>query len=162
MAAKDNEGPGWFSGQTVELEGRRCLNGTGPVPADIVFVDKAPDQKEVWTGRPYTSKAAQFLMRKLREAGFPVNKARFTYATHHAPKKYTAAEVNWGKRMFAEEMASASPKLVVTFRAEPLKQVVGTSYRWDDVHGCWFRPDSVEYPPDVFATYNLEQVLHDA
>lgn len=160
MVTKDNEGPGWFSGQTVELEGRRCLNGAGPVPADIVFVDKAPDQKEVWTGRPYTSKAAQFLMRKLKEARFPVNKARFTYATHHAPKKYTAAEVNWGKRMFAEEMASVNPKLVVTFGAEPLKQVVGTSYRWDDVHGAWIRPDTIQDCRfEVFPTFNLEQVL---
>lgn len=160
MATKDNEGPGWFSGQTAELEGRRCLNGTGPVPADIVFVDKAPDQREIWTGRPYTSKAAQFLMKKLKEAGFPLNRARFTYATHHCPKRYTAAEVNWGKRMFREELDSVNAPLVVTLGAEPLKAIVGQGYRWDDVHGAWLRPDTpgCEYI-QVFPTFNLEQVL---
>lgn len=160
MAKHENDGPGWFSGQTAELEGRRCLNGVGPVPADIVFVDKVPDQREVWTGKPYSSRTAQFLRKKLKDAGFQVNRARFTYATHHCPKRYTAAEVNWGERMFHEEMASIKAPLVVTLGAEPLKAVVGPTYRWDDVHGAWISPDTPGCEGiNVFPTFSLEQVL---
>lgn len=159
MAVK-TEGPGWFSGQTAEIDGRKCLNGTGPVPAEIMFVDKCPEETEVYRGKPYSSRTAQFLFKRLKEVGFPLNRARFTYATHHCPKKYSATEVNWGKNMFREELEAVNPLYVVTFGAEPLKQVVGIQYRWDDAHGAWIKPDTIpDCPFQVFPTFNLAQVM---
>ena len=155
------EGPPWFHGQTADFPGRKCLNGVGPVPARVVFVDRMPTEREVWSGRPYTSKQAQFFLSKLKEIGFDNRIARFTYAMKHCPRKVTADEQHWGERMFREELAALSPEIVVCFGAEPLKAVVGNKYSWEDVHGEFFVPDSV---PDckfsVFATFNLEQVLY--
>ena len=104
---KLEEGPGWFREPFSEIDGRKCLNGTGPVPAKVLFVDKVPDEREVWTRKPYSGRTGQFLFECLKKAGWSkeqIRACRFTYATHHAPKKYTAAEVNWGKRMFREEL----------------------------------------------------------
>ena len=157
--SKKEEGPGWFSGQTAEIDGRKCLNGVGPVPAKIMFVAKGPNSLEVSSGRAYTSGDLERFKKKLRAAGFPMNQARLTYATHHIPKKKSADEVNWGRRMFEEELEAVRPYLVVCLGADALKAVVGTSYRWDDVHGCWFRPDSVpDCQFEVFATFTPEQV----
>jgi len=160
---KLEEGPGWFREPFSEIDGRKCLNGTGPVPAKVLFVDKVPDEREVWTRKPYSGRTGQFLFECLKKAGWSkeqIKACRFTYATHHAPKKYTAAEVNWGKRMFREELYETGAEIVVCFGAEPLKQVVGPTYRWDDVHGAFIKPDSIE---DcwftMFPTFNLEQVL---
>lgn len=154
------ESPGWFKSSVAELDGRKCLNGIGPVPAKLVIVDKIPTEREVWSGKAYTSRSAQFLLSRLKALGFKPNDIRLTYATHHVPKKYNATEVNWGKRMFKEELEACNPEYVVCLGAEPLKAVVGTSYRWDDVHGAFFTPDSV---PDckykVFATFNVDQVM---
>ena len=156
------EGPGWFPEAAADIEGRKCLNGAGPVPANVVFVDKCPSEREVWSKRPYSDRARQFLFAKMKEAGWTpqeIKACRFTYATHHCPKKYSAEEVNWGKRMFQEELASVNPGIVVCLGADPLKQVVGTAYRWDDVHGAFIRPDNLDCLFDVFATFNLEQVM---
>lgn len=155
------EGPGWFSGQVMDFSGRKCLNGTGPVPARIVFVDRMPTEREVWSKRPYTSRQAQFFLSKLKEVGFDNRIAWFTYAMKHCPKKVTAVEQHWSERMFREELQAVNPEVVVCFGAEPLKAVVGNKYNWEDVHGAFFVPDSIpDCPFQVFATFNLEQVLY--
>ena len=159
--SKKEEGPGWFPDQVMDFSGRKCLNGTGPVPARIVFVDRMPTEREVWSKRPYTSRQAQFFLSKLKEVGFDNRIARFTYAMKHCPRKVNAVEQHWSERMFREELAAVGPEVVVCFGAEPLKAVVGNKYNWEDVHGAFFTPDSI---PDckfqVFATFNLEQVLY--
>ena len=163
MATKSRkeEGPGWFPDQVMDFSGRKCLNGTGPVPARIVFVDRMPTEREVWSKRPYTSRQAQFFLSKLKEVGFDNRIARFTYAMKHCSRKVNAVEQHWSERMFREELAAVGPEVVVCFGAEPLKAVVGNKYNWEDVHGAFFTPDSI---PDckfqVFATFNLEQVLY--
>ena len=154
------EGPAWFSGEILEAEGRRFLNGAGPVPARIMFVQQVPEEREVWSKKPYTSRPAQFMLKLLKEAGLPNGVSRFTYAVKHAPKKMSAAETKICTRMFREELAAVRPEIVVCFGSEALKSVVGQSYRWDDVHGAFFRPDSIEDCPfEVFATYKPEAVL---
>lgn len=163
MATKTNreEGPGWFSDQVMDFSGRKCLNGIGPVPARIVFVDKMPTEREVWSRRPYTSKQAQFFLSKLKEVGFDNRIARFTYAMKHCPKKVTAVEQHWSERMFREELQAVDPEIIVCFGAEPLKSVVGNKYNWEDVHGAFFTPDSMPGCKfQVFATFNLEQALY--
>lgn len=163
MATKKQkeEGPGWFSGQVMDFSGRKCLNGVGPVPSRILFVDGMPSEREVWSKRPYTSKQAQFFLSKLKEIGFDNKIARFTYAMKHCPKKVTAVEQHWSERMFREELQSVNPEVVVCFGADPLKAVVGNKYNWEDVHGAFFVPDSIpDCPFQVFATFNLEQVLY--
>ena len=162
-SALKEERPRWFSEPTLDFGGRRCLNGVGPVPAKVLFVDKMPTAKEVWSARPYTSRHAQFFLARLGEIGFDNSIARFTYATKHSPKKYSASEVRWGEVMLQDEINAVRPDIVVCFGAEPLKSIVGMSYQWDDVHGAFFRPDSIpDCPFEVFATYNLEQVLYGA
>ena len=158
--SQNDEGPAWFSGEILEEGGRRFLNGAGPIPSKIAFVQFSPEAREVWSKRPYSSRHAQFMLKMLREAGMPNGASRFTYAVKHAPKKMTAAETKVCTRMFREELAACSPSLVVCFGSEALKAVVGGSYRWDDVHGAFFRPDSIENCPfEVFATYKPEAVL---
>ena len=155
------EGPGWFSGQVMDFSGRKCLNGVGPVPSRILFVDGMPSEREVWSKRPYTSKQAQLFLSKLKEIGFDNRLARFTYAMKHCPKKVTAVEQHWSERMFREELQAVNPEVVVCFGADPLKAVVGNKYNWEDVHGAFFVPDSIpDCPFQVFATFNLEQVLY--
>ena len=153
------EGPPWFKEPLKDFKGRKCLNGIGPVPADIMFVDHIPTEREVYLRRPYTSRSGQYLVDCLRKVGFDQSKARYTYCVKHVPRKLNAAETKWAKPMFAGEMDAVAPKLVVCFGAEPLKAVVGTQYRWDDVHGAFFVPDTVENCQfTVFATYNIDQV----
>lgn len=155
-----DESPRWFSEQTRDFGHRKCLNGVGPIPSRVVFVDKMPTEREVWSKKPYSSNTAQFLLKTLRNIGFNINTARFTYMLHHVPKKYNASEVHWGERMFKEELDEVNPEIVVCLGAEPLKAVVGTSYRFDDIHGAFIRPDSIEDCPFlVFSTYSLEQVI---
>ena len=157
------ESPPWFPEQVRDYGARKCLNGTGAIPSKVLFVDRMPAPKEVYSGRPYTSRAAQFLMKMLREIGFDNSKARFTYAMRHVPKKVCADEQKWGMNMLKGELEAVKPDIVVCFGAEPLKAIVGMSYRWDDVHGAFFKPDSVPNCPfEVFATFNLEQVLYNA
>jgi len=156
-----NVGPPWFRDQALDVDGRKCLNGIGSVPAKVMFVDKMPSEQEIWSKRPYTSKQAQFFLSRLKKSGFDNKKARFTYAMRHCPRKVTADEQKWGRNMFLGELAATNPEIVVCFGAEPLKAVVGPSYSWDDVHGAFFKPDSVANCPFlVFATYNLDQVLY--
>ena len=153
------EGPPWFTEPLKDFKGRKCLNGIGPVPSRIMFVDHMPTEREVYTRRPYTSRSGQYLVECLKKVGFDQKDARYTYCVKHVPRKLNAAETKWSRPMFDGEMAAVAPGLVVCFGAEPLKAVVGTTYRWDDVHGAFFVPDSVENCGfTVFATYNIDQV----
>ena len=160
-ASKDmDEGPGWFHETLLETGGRKFLNGIGKVPCEVLFVALQPTEREIAIRRPWSSRDAEFLKKALRKAGMDFSKCRFTYLVKHHPKKLTAAESKVCARMFQEELAACSPQIVVTLGAEPLKGVVGTSYRWDDVHGSFIVPDSV---PDcafrVFPTFSMAQVV---
>lgn len=162
MKTQDESPPGWFSGVILETGGRKFLNGSGPVPAEAMFVAKFPDAYDVSAKRAWAARVFSPVKAAMRKAGINLNSVRLTYATHHHPRKYTASEVNLGKEMFRQELESVAPKYVVCLGADALKQVVGTSYRWDDVHGAWFTPDSItDCTFQVFATYTPEQIQAD-
>ena len=161
MSANDTVPPGWFREQVAEIEGRKCLNGIGPVPCRVLFVQYHPEAYEIVRKAPYSSKQAQFLVSRMKELGLPLAECRKTYSTKHCPRRLNAEEVKWGAQMFLDELGACSPELVVCFGADALKAVVGPTYSFEDVHGAFFVPDSIpDCPFKVFATYNLEQVLY--
>lgn len=158
-AASKDEGPGWFRDTLLETGGRKFLNGIGKVPCEVLFVALQPTEREIAIRRPWSSRDAEFLKKAMGKAGMDFSKCRFTYLVKHHPKKLTAAELKMCARMFREELEACSPQIVVTLGAEPLKGVVGTSYRWDDVHGSFIVPDSIENCPfRVFPTFSMSQV----
>lgn len=116
---------------TKSPTGKRVVESSGPLSAEIVFIGESPAVEEVNEGTPFVGKSGKLLNAALRNAGVDRTQVRLMNCVPvRAPADHFAdhppEDVQFGReRFFAELQQLTKAKVYVTLGANPTEWLVG-------------------------------------
>lgn len=114
------------------------ITGTGPVPADILFVGEAPGKTEVEEGKPFVGMAGKTFEAYLNSIGVARENVHITNTCFLRPIKLKEgksgrttvsnrppkpSEIELFREVLDEEITLVNPKIIVTLGNTPLKRL---------------------------------------
>jgi DNA polymerase len=142
--------------------------GTGPAPAELLFVGEQPGDREDIEGEPFVGPAGRLLNRALADAGIPREQVYLTNVVKHfkwRPQsrgkrrihdKPNRSEIQACLHWFRLELAAVQPRVVVLLGATAAQALLGSQFRISRERGRPLESDLAEL---VIATVHPSAVL---
>jgi len=151
--------------ERIMIEGGTvCVEGVGPVPADIMLVGEAPGSSENKGGQPFIGAAGQQLNALLEQAGLSREQIFVTNVVKCQPQ-YNATPTKREQAACAiytiQEIRQVQPRVIIALGGTPLEALTGyTSVGTNRGKILSLKP---EYRSDVpvLVTWHPASLLHD-
>ena len=134
------------------------MDGSGPIPCDILVVGEAPGAEEDKNGKPFQGKSGKYLWDRIIEAGIDTNTVRATNAARCRPAENrtpTKDELATCRPYLMEEITQAQPKVILLLGNSALSMVpkVRTVTKERGQVLRWTHPDTGVVYPTVVALH---------
>ena len=147
-----------------------CIQGVGPIPANIMLIGTAPGADEDKQGLPFVGAAGKRLNIILKEAGLDRNSLRVDNTVRCRPIDNRDPEPEEIKACFPyleEEIQKVKPKIIVPLGGIALQTIQGLegiaswagTKHWNEKYNCWVMPTF--HPAYICRRLGLQGVMID-
>ena len=137
----------------------RKVPGSGPIPADIMFVGEAPGEMEDLQGIPFVGPAGQLMNRAIEAVGWKREEIYITNVIKCRPPKNRTPQVEEiakCHRFILREIELVKPKVLICWGSTAAKTLIHPDFKMAEDHGKRFSsPDGYE----MFGVYHPAYLL---
>lgn len=127
----------------------KCTNkvpGTGPIPADIMFVGEGPGQHEDEQGTPFVGPSGQLLDKIIEAIGWKREDIYITNVlkcrTDETNRQPTKSEIATCYQHLRKEIEVVKPKVLVCWGSIAANTLIHPEFKITHEHGVWYDADN--------------------